>query len=222
MCTNNLKYRDSHSGKLLARAVEVVLKEVKEARDANTDALARGFVEPKVVSCADASLEVDLNSIRGMLAGDSENVCIEFPKMQGRITQTLDFYSAMLELSNPRSAANFKPQGWTGGRATTYRHTKLLEAMERNGTQVFKMAARHRGPLSGQPVRRVINEKEWLVAIRKQLGLGMGGSVVRVGEATGVCSCGKRNQPFEGTYDQHWGSTGCKYSAGGLATRHKA
>ena len=53
-----------HSGKILAQAVGVVLKEVKEAGDANTDALARGFVEPKVVSCADAGLEVDPISIR--------------------------------------------------------------------------------------------------------------------------------------------------------------
>ena len=204
-------------GRVLANTVKLVASTVAEAR--HRFEYDGEWTPPSVVSQPDGELEKDLGVILEKVEGSSERVKLEFPKLQSRVTQTLDYYSAMWELNHPYTGT--RPPGWDDDRVETFRSTVLLRAMRRNGTHVYRMSARHRDPISGHIMRRFIQQDEWLVAIRKQLGLGMGGLLGRTHTDAGHCSCNARSpHEFEGVFDQHWASGGCGYAYGGNATRH--
>ena len=126
----------------------------------------------------------------------------------------------MRELHDPQMI--LRPQGWDDARVKKFTGTVLLRAMGRNGAKVYKLAARHKDPISGRQVRRKLEENAWQAAMRIAFGIGFQGVAGRVEAAVGSCSCNRgKPQTFENVFDQHWASTGCKYSCGGNNTRHE-
>ena len=210
-------------GVAVSEAVNRSLEAIEAGRARFEQHTDDGFLPPELASQPDAEIDEDLKLIqdKAMQAEADESAAdikMGYSKLQRRILQTTDYYEAMSAIASPSPTP--LPQGWNEARTTKFRGTIQQRAMLRNGTQVYKMAARFRDPISGQPVRRYITETEWLVAMRKQLGLGMAGVHGRdeTSRGEGRCACGTGN--VERTVDQHWAAAGCRYGAGYRNTRH--
>ena len=113
-------------------------------------------------------------------------------------------------------------QGWDEQRQRKWRTTTQLRAMLRNGAEVYHLADRYSDVMTGIRDDYNVTEDEYLVAIRRQLGIGMIGLQSRGGDSDVRCGACKHHGWLEPEADQHWATGGCPSSKGHSSQRHSA
>ena len=134
------------------------------------------------------------------------------------ISKTMDFYAMQEDFYHPTTV--HMPSDLSEAKRVKVARTLNLRSRARNGTAIWTLPVRVAYVTNGSPLTLALSESEFVIAVRKQLGLGFVGIAQRPNVTRSACRCNTKDG-VEPTMDLHY-AAGCIAGKGHRNRSHKA